>query len=88
MLQDIVRMFFMVLMHKISHNIVAVPPTRLTPIRDRLGHTRRYKELSFTIDCVKNSFYYRSIRDWNKLEGEVANAETVDAFKSSLTRSV
>ena len=78
----------MCLMYKISHGKIAVPPTHLVlkASRQRRGHNRQYREIKRkgTIDNVRNSFYNRSIPQWNILPANTVEASDIDAFRSGL----
>ena len=55
----------MCLMFKISHGLVAVPPTQLVePRRNTRGHKYKYQTIDATSNQYQNSFYPRSIPQW------------------------
>ena len=71
------------MLYKISHGLVAVPPTRLIkPSRSTRGHSRKYQVISTTLDRVKNSFYPRTIPQWNRLSNDTVNAQSLELFKT------
>ena len=71
------------MIYKISHGLVAVPPTRLIkPSRSTRGHSRKYQVISTTLDRVKNSFYPRTIPQWNRLSNDTVNAQSLELFKT------
>ena len=77
----------MCLMYKVSHGLVAVPPTRLIPpARNLRGHTRKYQHISTTCDPAKFPFFPRSIPEWNQLDNDIVTAPSIDSFRSRLTR--
>ena len=74
-----------IMLYKISHGLIAVPPTRLTqPQRITRGHSRKYNVLSSSLDRVKYSFFPRTIPQWNNLNEEAVNAKNLDEFKAKL----
>ena len=36
-------------------------------------------------DLIRNSFFYKSINDWNSLDQSIVNAVSVDIFKDRLS---
>ena len=76
------------ILYKICWGLVAVPPTRLQkPNRQTRGHTQKLNVLTSTCDSVKNSFYVRTIPEWNNLTEETVNAKNLQSFKSLLDRN-
>ena len=60
------------LMYKISHGLVAVPPTQLVkPRRNTRGHKFKYQTIGTNSNQCQNSFYPRSIPQWNKLSSDI-----------------
>ena len=73
------------MMYKISHGLIAIPPTQLTqPSRQLRGHSKKYKTIRTSCDIVKNSFYPRTIPQWNTLTEDIVSASSVDSFKAKL----
>ena len=61
----------MCVMYKITHQLVAVPPTQLVPpTRTTRGHSLKYQTIRTTCRQTKDSFYPRSMPDWNRLPPE------------------
>ena len=75
----------LIMFYRISHGLIAVPPTRLTqPQRSTRGHSLKYNLISTSIDRVKFSFYPRTIPHWNNLSQEAVTSKSLDIFKSKL----
>ena len=75
------------LMYRITHGLVAVPPTRLEkPFWNTRGHSFRYKTIGTTCDIVKHSYYPRTIPEWNNLSDSIVNAPSLDSFKQRLSK--
>ena len=73
------------LMYRVTHELVAVPPTRLEkPARTTRGHSFKYRTIGATCEPVKNSFYPRTIIDWNALRPDVVASPSLDSFKHCL----
>ena len=78
------------MMYKIAGGLIAIPPTRLqqptrtTRIR---GHPKKFNVVVSTSDSVRNSFYQKSIPQWNYLSSDIACAESFEIFKSKLHRA-
>ena len=79
----------MCLMYKVSHRLVAVPPTRLVhvlPNRDLRGHSYKYQTIPITCYKVKHSFFPQGILEWNRLDADLVNTPSIDSFWSSISR--
>ena len=84
-LEDRRRQQRMCMMYKISHNLIAVPPTRLQPpTRTTRGHQYKYQTIRTTCDKVRFAFYPRSIPEWNNLSEATVNAPSLDSFQARL----
>ena len=67
--------------------IVEIPINdRLFPAdrRTRGGHNQAYKHLRANTTLGQNSFWHRTIPDWNSLPAAAIKSKTVAAFKSQL----
>jgi len=73
-------------MFKIVHGLVAVPTTSLIPAdsRTRSNHQYKFKCILASTTAYRNSFYPRTIPQWNDLDKKSAEATTIDCFKSRL----
>ena len=87
-LQDTRRDARLCMMYKVDRNLVAImkdkrlaPPKR----RTRHFHTRAYQTQSCRTDRRKNSFFPRTVRDWNALPSDIIEAEFLAAFKAQAT---
>ena len=74
------------MMYKIVHNLVAVPTTLLIPAdsRTRMQHQYKYRAMSTSTSQHKNSFFPRTIPQWNILNQDIADSPSLDAFKNRL----
>ena len=74
---------------KIVHGVVVVTPEDLgleaADGRTRSSHRHKYKEKRARTNRLKFSPVYRSIPTWNRLPATVAEAGSVDTFKSRLS---
>ena len=76
-------------MFKILNELGEIPINdRLIPAdrRTRGGHNQAYKHIRANTTLVQNSFWHRTIPDWNSLPAAAKESKTVAAFKR-LTRS-
>ena len=74
-------------MFKILNELVEIPINdRLAPAdrRTRGGHNQAYKHLRANTTLGQNSFWHRTIPDWNSLPAASIESKTVAAFKSQL----
>ena len=49
-------------------------------------HSRCYKVISAKTDQVRNSFFYRTVIDWNNLDSRTVNSQSVECFQRNLNR--
>ena len=74
-------------MFKILNELVEIPINdRLIPAdrRTRGGHNQAYKHIRANNTLGQNSFWHRTIPDWNSLPAAAIESKTVAAFKSQL----
>ena len=74
-------------MFKILDELVEIPINdRLIPAdrRTRGGHNQAYKHIRANTTLGHNSFWHRTIPDWNSLPAAAIESKTVAAFKSQL----
>ena len=77
----------LVSMFKLLNELVEIPNNdRLikTDRRTRGGHNQAYKHLIANTTLGQNSFWHRTIPDWNSLPAAAIESKTVAAFKSQL----
>ena len=53
--------------------------------RRRVRNSYKYKQIQVTTLQYSNSFFMKTIRDWDKLPDKVTNSETPEAFHDSLS---
>ena len=75
-------------MYKITNKLIDIPlDSRLQPNkRFTRGHNKKYQEPSARIELYRNSFYPRTIKEWNKLPAYIVDAPTANSFKQRLER--
>ena len=76
------------LFYKISRGetSINVPEMRLhTDHRSRTGHAYKYYSIRATKNIFFNSFFPRTVRSWNKLPAEIAEAKSLSHFNSKLS---
>ena len=76
-------------MFKLLNELVEIPINdRLIPAdrRTRGGHNQAYKHIRANTTLGHNSFWHRTIPDWNSFPAAAKESKTVAAFKR-LTRS-
>ena len=75
--------------YKIVNNKVEIPKTdRLIPQKrqTRHSHTKSFQIPSGKTEYRKESFFPRTITDWNKLPENTINSTSLDSFKSSISK--
>ena len=88
-LQDRQRDARLCMLYKIDRNLVAIKKDKhLIPNqrRTRHSHAKAYQILSCRTDRRKNSFFPRTVRDWNVLPPDTTEAESLAAFKAQVTK--
>ena len=77
------------LMHKIVHGEVAVTPDLLglqrADSRTRASHLHKFCEWSGRTEEMRHSFVNNTIREWNHLPAELAEADSLPIFRSRLS---
>ncbi len=51
------------------------------------NHDRAYKYKQCNTKQLENSFFVRTVLDWNNLDSASVHADSVEAFKTSLSRA-
>ena len=75
------------LFYKVVNGLVAISPDHTLnrkTTKTRSKHTQQYKVLSPKTEIYRNSFFPKTIIDWNNLCEEQVSAPTIDTFKSLL----
>jgi len=73
-------------MFKIVHRLVAVPSSHLISAdsRTRANHVYKFKNISASSTVYMNSFFPRTIPQWNSLDKDIAEAPSLSCFKNPL----
>jgi ribonuclease P/MRP protein subunit RPP40 len=84
-LQSRRRNIRLAMLHKIIHGLVDINKEDYIRPNDKRtrGQSRIYQE-RITNQSLFNSFFPRTIRDWNALPKEVVDTESLDAFRHRL----
>ena len=80
----------LLLFHKIHSGAVSIEKDKyLTPARSlkptRSSHSAQYCRYQTYSDALKNSFFPRTIPQWNSLSPSVVNSQTAEEFRALLT---
>jgi hypothetical protein len=78
----------LMMLYKIKHNLVDVDRNTYIQASDRRtrGQERLFQE-RVQNTTLFNSFFPRTIRDWNALSPEVANSDSLEIFRHRLMTS-
>ena len=70
------------MMYKITNNLVKVKCKNLVkqPTRSRRTHSQTYNRIVCKTEARLQSFFPKTIREWNGLPEEAVSAGTVDTF--------
>ena len=77
------------LLFKIVNDLVAIPADQHIRYNNRTSRNRHSKQLkveSANTDIYKNSFFPRTIIDWNNLPQSAIDCDTVENFKRTISR--
>ena len=76
----------LILFHKIINNLAMVPHSCLEKAdgRTRKNHNLKFRHIGYNVDPYGQSFFPKCISAWNGLAQEIAEANTLDLFKSKL----
>ena len=79
----------LIMMYKITHNLVSIPKDHyLTPCTSSTRHHNYTYKLPYSrINSHLFSFFPSTIRLWNSLDSELVNQGTLQRFKNSLSKS-
>ena len=69
-----------------NNNLAVVPHSCLekADVRTRKKHSQKFRHIGYNIDPYGQSFFPNCISAWNGLAKDIAEANTLDIFKSKL----
>ena len=73
-----------IMLYRIVHSLVDIPPQQLTPTISHRGHNNTFLVPYARVLAYQKSFFPDVIRTWNSLPVEVVNAPSIDCFKARL----
>ena len=73
-----------IMLFKIQHGIIDISPEFIQPNDHRTRGSQRLRQLQATNEAYRNSFYPRTISDWNRLPNHVTNLQTLQGFRVAL----
>ena len=76
----------LILFYKIINNLAVVPHSCLekADVRTRKKHSQKFRHIGYNIDPYGQSFIPNCISAWNGLAKDIAEANTLDIFKTNL----
>ena len=76
----------LILFYKIINNLAVVPHSWLekADVRTRKKHSQKFHHIAYNVDPYGQSFFPNCISAWNGLAKDIAEANTLDIFKSKL----
>ena len=76
----------LILFYKIINNLAVVPHScpEKADVRTRKKHSQKFRHIGYNIDPYGQSFFPNCISAWNGLAKDIAEANTLDIFKSKL----
>ena len=73
-----------IMLFKIQHGIIDISPDFIQPNDHRTRGSQRLRQLQATNEAYRNSFYPRTISDWNRLSTHVTDLQTLLGFRVAL----
>ena len=75
------------MLYKIQNNLIAIapPPFLHAPQRPRPGYPHQLQVVYVSTESYKNSFFIRTIRQWNSLPPSIGTLCSFGAFKTALS---
>ena len=72
---------------RIQHNLIAVPlpPFITRPYRLKPDFPHQYRIVFASTEAYKNSFFVRTVYQWNHLPSSIATLTTLNSFKEALS---
>ena len=85
-LKDRRRAHRLTCLYKIHHDLLDIPKTYTTPKTDRArrGHNQQFQLYNTKLAPFTNSFFPRTIKDWNNLPQITINQASMNTFKKSI----
>ena len=77
----------LILMYQIVNDLVAIPTEDIlhdTDSRTRSNHLLTFKHITAKTDAFKNSYFPKTIKEWNNLDSQVVISDTVDTFRERI----
>ena len=74
------------MLYKIKNNLVAIPlPAKVTtPLRSTPRHPHEFDDIYASTESYKNSFFIRTVREWNRLPQSIYSKDSLLSFKAAL----
>ena len=81
----IAYLFTLCMLYRIHHSLVDIPTERYLQVGDsRTRGPAKFFQEKNTDTTYSNSFFPRTVRDWNRLSSTVVSAASLDEFRSLL----
>jgi len=89
-LQDRRRLQRLIMLFKVNHNLVHIPEAaHIVRASDRRTRGTQRLFVPYTrVTIYKQSFFPRTIQDWNRLPSSTTDISDIEAFKTALRSSV
>ncbi len=87
-LRDRRRELRLALFYKVVHHLIAVPSSDILTLqtRSRAHHHQSYKHITTSTTNFSESFFPRTVPEWNRLPKKVVNCTTIYSFKANLKK--
>ena len=75
------------MIYKILANLVEIPANdyiTLNKQKTRRNNSKKLNQIRCNTDIYKNSFFPRTVVEWNKLNEECVTADSADSFKNKI----
>ena len=76
----------LILFNKIINNLAVVqhPCLEKADVRTRKHHSQKFRHIAYNVDPYRQSFFPNCITAWNGIAKDIAEANTLNIFKSKL----
>ena len=88
-LQERRRWARLILLYKVLHDLLTIPscylPARSSELRARYSHNLKLVPYQPRIDAYKYSFLPRTVPEWNRLNDEIVETDSVEVFRQRIS---
>ena len=78
----------LILLYKITNGLIEIPTEKFISYSKytRNSNTKKINIIRSSTEVFKNSYFPKSVKDWNNLTESCVNSPSVDSFKGALAK--